>query len=211
MVMKGQFLERPTLIPLSSGLVLEGVSHRGERQPGVLVLPPTPVEGSGMDHVVGAEVAFAVARAGHPCLRFNYRGIGGSQGRPSRERAELVDDAHAAWEVARDNTDGQAPVVVSVGASDVVALELATRVAVAGLAFIHPSIAPPTLEVAVPLAVVLPELEGAQVRQRWSARLEEGAVTVVLGADRSYHRNLPQVGKAVAALVQRVGGSTGNP
>ena len=40
MVMKGQFLERPTLIPLANGLVLEGVSHRGERQPGVLVLPP---------------------------------------------------------------------------------------------------------------------------------------------------------------------------
>ena len=84
MVMKGQYLERPTLIPLANGLVLEGVSHRGEKRPGLLVLPPPPLEGSGMDHVVGAELAYAVSHAGFPTLRFNYRGVGGSQGEPSR-------------------------------------------------------------------------------------------------------------------------------
>ncbi|MDX2013907.1 MAG: alpha/beta hydrolase [Myxococcaceae bacterium] len=211
MVMKGQFLERPTLVPLPSGLVLEGVSHRGDRRPGVLVLPPPPAEGSGMDHVVGAEIAFAVSRAGHPCLRFNYRGVGGSQGRPSTRADELLEDARCAWEVARDNTDGDAPVVVAVGGSDAVALSLTAQAPCAGLVFIHPGVSPSRADVSVPLAVVLPELEGPEIRSGWSARLEEGALTVVRGADRSYHRNLPQVGKAVVALLHRVAGSTGNP
>ncbi|MCU0700920.1 MAG: alpha/beta hydrolase [Myxococcaceae bacterium] len=211
MVMKGQFLERPTLVPLPSGLVLEGVSHRGERRPGVLVLPPPPAEGSGMDHVVGAELAFAVARAGHPCLRFNYRGVGGSQGRPSAEPADLLADAHAAWELARDNTEGTVPLVVAVGGSDRVAVALLEQAPGAGLVLIHPALTPAQLRVTVPVAVVLPELEGPKARAAWAARLDEGALTVVLGADKSYHRNLPQVGKAVVALLQRVAASTGNP
>ena len=211
MVMKGQFLERPTLIQLRQGLVLEGVAHRGVRRPGVLVLPPTPAEGSGMDHVVGAEVAFAVARAGHPCLRFNYRGVGASQGRPSPAPEALLEDALAAWELARDNADGEVPLAVSLGASDRVALALWARVGLAGLALLHPTCAPedvaPTST--APLAVVLPELDGPARRAAWAHRLDEGALTVVRGADRSYHCNLPEVGRAVVALLQQVGASTG--
>ncbi|MBL8919199.1 MAG: alpha/beta hydrolase [Myxococcaceae bacterium] len=209
MVMKGQFLERPTLIPLGNGLVLEGVAHRGGQRPGVLVLPPTPAEGSGMDHVVGAEIAFAVSQAGHQCLRFNFRGVGGSQGRPAASELELLEDAVAAWELARDNANGVPPVVVSVGGSDRVALRLVVEVAVAGWALIHPQLAP--FHPPVPHVVVLPELEGAAPRQAWSAQLEDGCLSVILGADRTYHRNLPQVGKAVVALTRRVGAASGNP
>jgi uncharacterized protein len=211
MVMKGQFLERPTLIPLANGLVLEGVSHRGTRRPGVLVLPPPPVEGSGMDHVVGAEIAFAVSQAGAPCLRFNYRGVGGSQGRPSQETAELLEDAVAAWELARDNTEGVPPVVVAVGGSDVMAVALHAQCGFGGLVLIHPSIDPGAVALPIPVAVVLPELEGAARRAAWASRLDEGALTVVHGSDRSYHRNLPQVGKAVVGLLRQVWASTGNP
>jgi hypothetical protein len=124
MVLKGQFLERPTLIPLDGGLVLEGVSHRGELRPGLLVLPPPPIEGSGMDHVVGAELAFAVSRHGHPTLRFNYRGVGGSQGQPSKRPEDWLEDARAALQLAMDNTEGQRAVVASIGASDAVAFRL---------------------------------------------------------------------------------------
>ena len=112
MVMKGQFLERPTLIPLPSGLVLEGVSHRGERRPALLVLPPPHLEGGGMDHVVGAELAFAVSRVGHPTLRFNYRGVAGSQGEVSKRPGDWLEDAREALKLARENADGHAPVPV---------------------------------------------------------------------------------------------------
>ena len=209
MVMKGQFLERPTLIPLPNGLVLEGVSHRGSRSPGVLVLPPTPAEGSSMDHVVGAEIAFAVSQAGHQCLRFNFRGISGSQGKRSDTDAELLEDAIAAWELARDNAEGEAPLLVTIGGSDRIGKMLVERQRVEGWALIHPSLEP--FDPPVPLIVVLPELEGPKARQQWSARLDEGALTLVMGSDRSYHRNLPQVGKALVAFARRVGASTGNP
>ncbi|MFZ5446941.1 MAG: alpha/beta hydrolase [Myxococcota bacterium] len=208
MVLKGQFLERPTLIPLAGGLVLEGVSHRGEQRPGLLVLPPPPVEGSGMDHVVGAELAFAVSRVGHPTLRFNYRGVGGSQGAVSRRPEEWLEDARAALELARDNAGGAAVVVAAIGASDAVALKLAELEPLAGVAIINPSIVRPAeLREGFPLAVVLAERDETQDRGSWAAALEplDGVLTIVAGATRTYQKGLPEVGKAVASLVGRAG------
>src|SRR5688572_23837884 len=96
MVLKGQFLERPTLVQHGE-LVLEALSHRGERRPGLLALPPPPDEGS-MDHVVWAEVVWAAAMAGFPTLRFNSRGVGASQGQPGDAQAQL-EDARAALQL----------------------------------------------------------------------------------------------------------------
>jgi alpha/beta superfamily hydrolase len=212
MVAKGQYLERPTLIPLPNGLVLEGVSHRGALRPGLLVLPPPPFEGSGMDHVVGAELAWAVSHLGHPTVRFNYRGVGGSQGEPSRSPAEWLEDATAALQLAMDNTEGQRAVVASIGASDAVALRLSELQPLAGLILINPSLAQPSdfegREVLPwPLAVVIAELDPSQDRGRWSAVLEghQADFVVVPGATRTYQRNLPLVGKAAASLVGRAG------
>ena len=211
MVMKGQYLERPTLIPLANGLVLEGVSHRGELRPGLLVLPPPPVEGSGMDHVVGAELAYAVSHRGHPTLRFNYRGVGGSQGEPSRNPLEWVEDAVAALQLAVDNSGGERVVVATIGASDAVALRLAELKQLAGLILINPSMARPSdfesrPTLAWPLAVIVAEHDERQDRGRWAAVLarHDGEFTVIPGATRTYQRNLPIVGKAAASLVGRV-------
>lgn len=212
MVAKGQYLERPTLIPLPNGLVLEGVSHRGELRPGLLVLPPPPIEGSGMDHVVGAELAYAVSHLGHPTVRFNYRGVGGSQGEPSRSPADWLEDATAALQLAMDNTEGHRAVVAAIGASDAVALRLAELHPIAGLILINPSLAQPSdfegrETLPWPLAVVIAELDQTQDRGRWAAVLgrHEADFTVVPGATRTYQRNLPQVGKAAASLVGRAG------
>jgi alpha/beta superfamily hydrolase len=209
MVLKGQYLERPTLISVAGGLVLEGVSHRGDRRPGLLVLPPPPVEGSGMDHVVGAELAFAVSQAGHPTLRFNYRGVGASQGQPSKDVEALFVDAQAALELAADNAGGVAPVVASIGASDAVALRLAQECRVAGLALVNPSLVVAedlAAAPALPVAVVIAELDDRQDRGGWARVLEarDGLFTVVPGATRAYQRNLPMVGKAVVALLDRL-------
>lgn len=213
MVVKGQYLERPTLIPLANGLVLEGVSHRGELRPGLLVLPPPPVEGSGMDHVVGAELAYAVSHRGHPTLRFNYRGVGGSQGEPSRNPLEWVEDAVAALQLAVDNSWGERVVVATIGASDAVALRLAELKQLAGLILINPSMARPSdfetcPTLAWPLAVIVAEHDERQDRGRWAAVLarHDGEFTVIPGATRTYQRNLPIVGKAAASLVGRVSG-----
>lgn len=212
MVLKGQYLERPTLIPLENGLVLEGVSHRGEKRPGLLVLAPPPIEGSGMDHVVGAELAWAISHAGHPTLRFNYRGVGGSQGQPSKSPRDWLEDAHAAHQLAMDNAEGAAPVVAAIGASDAVALKLAEEKPVAGVVLINPSLARPEdfearESLPWPLAVIIAELDATQDRGRWAAALEkhDAEFTIVPGATRAYQRNLPIVGKAAVSLVGKAG------
>lgn len=199
MVTKGQFLERPTIIPVGD-LVMEGVSHRGEGSPLLLVLPPTPEEGGGMDHVVGAELAWAVSQAGYPTLRFNFRGVGASQGEVS-SGAALLEDARAALEVARDNAGGGPVALASVGTSAAVALALAAERAslVAGVFAVSP---PPGARAAlaaapVPLAVVVGELDTRCPR----AGLP---IEAVEGADATFQRNLPEVGKAAVRFLGRV-------
>lgn len=167
-----------------------------------------------MDHVAAAEIAFATSRAGHPTLRFNYRGVGASQGQATREVGAWLEDAAAALALAIDNAGGTGAVVASIGASDAVALELAARRRVAGLVLVSPSVVRPDDLVRVhalswPLAVVLPELEFAEGELAdWRMILERlGAeLTVVSGATSTFLRNLPMVGKAVAALVGRTPG-----
>lgn len=212
MVLKGQFLERPTLIPVRPELVLEGVSHRGHLRPGLLVVPPPPIEGGGMDTVVGAELAYAVSHAGHPTLRFNFRGVGASQGAPSKRPDDFLEDARAAAVLAADNAEGAAPVLAAIGASDAVALRLAEEHAIAGLILISPSLVRPEeleslADAPWPLDVVLPEHDERNDRGQWAALLQRltGTLTVVPGASRSFQRNLPLVGKAAVALVARAG------
>jgi len=93
MVAEGQYLERPTVIPGPDG-ALEGLFHRGPHWPGVVIAPPTPQTGGSMESAVIAELAWAVTRAGHPTLRFNFRGVGGSAGR--FDEATLEQDLDAA-------------------------------------------------------------------------------------------------------------------
>lgn len=211
MVSKGQFLERPTLIPVAGGVVLEGLSHRGGQAPLVMVIPPPPFEGSGMDHVVGAEVAFAVTQHGHPCLRFNFQGIGGSQGPRSNSPEVWLGDARAALTVAKENAPSFGVLLVSLGASDAVALQLAGEREVVGACFISPTVLRAadidTLPAAVTVGVVLPELDVHADRMNLGEALapRDGMLTVVPGATRAYQRNLPQVGRAVAALAQKAG------
>src|SRR4051812_9289647 len=110
MVAKGQFLERPTLIPVKK-TVLEGLSHRGSKLPALLILPPPPGEG-GMDHVLAAEIAWAAATADHPTLRFNYRGIGASQGEVGTA-SEWLTDAEAALRLIEENAKSTSVLVVA--------------------------------------------------------------------------------------------------
>lgn len=187
MVLKGQFLERPTLIPVGPH-VMEGVSHRGKLSPLLLVLSPPPEDGGGMDTVVGAELAYAASAAGHPTLRFNYRGVGASQG---TRGSDLIEDALAAVAVAADNAGGGPVLVASVNGSDGVALALLERKKVVGACLINPSASDPARwsdDVWVVVAEPLP----SETRAR---------VILVPHAGGGYLRNLPTVGKAVVSCL----------
>lgn len=162
-----------------------------------------------MDHVVGAELAYAASHAGFPTLRFNYRGVGASQGQKAKTPAALLEDARAAVELARDNAGGVWPVVVSIGASDAVALRLAEELPLPGLGFVNPTLISPADLTPLPLELQVTVVAGAQDesidRQAFGAELErfDGILELVPGASRTYQRNLPLVGKAIVALLAK--------
>lgn len=205
MVLPGQFLERSTLIPVA-GVVMEGLSHRGEKRPSVLILAPTPEEGGGMDHVVAAEVAWACAQAGHPTLRFNYRGVGGSQG---ERDSNLLDDAEAALTVLAENAASSSPVVVTIGASALLSLGLVKKhPGIRGLAMVNPAGVAPAdlLKCGRPAVGIVAEEDPKIARASLAAALTEagGTLEVIPGTGPTYTRNLPEVGKIVVRFLQEL-------
>ena len=147
-----------------------------------------------MDHVVGAELAFAAAAAGHPCLRFNYRGVGASQGKRGEGEA-LIEDALAALEVGVENAGGGPVVLASINGSDAVALEVRRREKerVSGLLLVSPLSSGPA-DWPEEVWVVIGEEDNAQLRSTLTPSGRR--VEVILGANRSFQRGLPLVGKA---------------
>ena len=212
MVLKGQFLERSTLIPLPAhGVVLEGTAHRGQRQPPLLILPPRPEEGGGMDHVLAAELAFAAARAGHATLRFNYRGVGASQG--SRGGA-LEEDAAAALDVALENAQARAAGIAALHGSGSVALALqARRPEARGLCLIGPRELPlaQLRGLTVPLLVILWAGDVQTPRAPLAEAVAEAGGTLELVQDEgpAFPRNLAAVGRLVAHWLQEISGPAG--
>jgi len=209
MVLKGQFLERSTLIPVGRE-VMEGVAHRGDERPPLLVLPPRPEDGGGMDHVIGAELAYAAATAGHPTLRFNYRGVGGSQGERSSGEA-LVQDAEAALGVVLENAHAPAAAVAALHGSARVALELrALHPEVAAVCLVSPrAVTPRDLAgLGRALLVVVGELDSTLSRAELAGAVDEagGTLHVVEGAGSNFHHALPLVGKAVRAWLKMLSG-----
>jgi hypothetical protein len=193
MVQAGQHLERPALVPCGD-LVLEGLSHRGARRPALLLCPPTG-PGGGMDAPLVAELAWASARAGHPSLRFQHRGVGGSQGESDPRSA--VEDGLAAFDHLAATAPG--PIVVAgVGSGARTAAGVVRQRSALGLALLAPSPWPDLGGLGRPVLVVLPE-HGAPGRDEAAGRLPRGAgrVEVVPGADATFRAGLTGAGRAV--------------
>jgi uncharacterized protein len=192
MVLAGQFLERPALIDIG-GITLEGLSHRGDRRPALLVCP-APGFGGGMDAAPIAELAWAAARAGHPSLRFQYRGVGASHGEPDPARA--LEDAEAAFEHLAETAGGRLA-LAGLGGGAAVALALSRS---------HPDVdrvvlvAPDRLEVEpIPGArvlVLVPETGAPLGAEHARASLgPAGRVEVVPGTDVFFRAGLPRLGR----------------
>ena len=190
---RGQYLERPALVPVGP-LLLEGLWHRGSKLPPVLVLPPPPEAGS-MDHVVCAELAWAAARAGRPVLRFNFRGVGASQGTRG-DAASRVEDAAGALRLLRENAGVVDVALAAFGDSAETALRLVgEHPAVVAVALVSPSPGALAGGVQVPLLCIVGEHEPGRTGLLAAASEAGGRVEVVPGADVRFQRNLPEVGR----------------
>jgi alpha/beta superfamily hydrolase len=81
MVLEGQYLERSVVVD-----GLDALYHRGPREPPCVIASPHPAMGGSMTSPVIAELAWALTRAGHATMRFDYRGVASSRGSRGRSR-----------------------------------------------------------------------------------------------------------------------------
>ncbi|MFO0723523.1 MAG: alpha/beta hydrolase [Myxococcota bacterium] len=199
MVQKGEFLERPALIAVGD-LWLEGLYHRGDDRPGLLICPPIAGE-IGMDAPPVAELAFQTARSGRASLRFQHRGFGASQGAP--DASLTLADAEAARVHLEACIDAQRVDVAGYlsGAGTAVEVARACR-RVRHVCLIAP---PDLLDLAGledrRVLVILAGSQGQELKDAWRARLEgiESAVERIEGADPKFLRGLPALGERVVA------------
>ncbi len=198
MVLRGQVLERPALVACGD-VTLEGLAHRGERRPALLVCP-APGPGGGMDAPPAAELAWAAARAGHPSLRFQHRGVGASQGTPDPLRAG--EDAEAAYRHLAE-TAGPRIAIAALGGGAHVALALARAHAdVRRLVLVAPGALPDLAGVAARVLALVPEEGAALAAADLAAALgAQGRVEVVPRADPLFRAGLPELGRRAAAWI----------
>jgi alpha/beta superfamily hydrolase len=97
----------------SRGLVLEGVWQKGAGR-GAVIAPPHPQYGGSLEHPVVSELAYGLYKAGIASLRFNWRGVGASQGRVSGDWRDAEEDYTAALEQVAATTP---PPIVAAGYS----------------------------------------------------------------------------------------------
>jgi uncharacterized protein len=89
--------EQAVTIPIEGeGLALEGAWQAGAGSGGGVVAPPHPLYGGSLDHPVVNELAYALYCEGLPSLRFNWRGVGASQGEPNGDTSLALRDYAAA-------------------------------------------------------------------------------------------------------------------
>lgn len=213
MVLRGQFLERPTVVE-SGGFFLEALSHRGESPPALLICPPHPLRGGSMDAPLCAELAFAATQAGHASLRFNYRGAGASQGEPSSNLADAVADARAALELLAANVRHESFVAAGYDFGAEVVVELALAGApLSGLVLVAPDTSAYDFrrlaDVTVPGLFLIPEKDRVADGRLLAEHCQRTGdqLVVVPEADRVFTQGLPAAGREVVDFLKSaVGG-----
>lgn len=205
MVRRGEYLERMVVVP-SGDLHLEGLYHRGKLLPPCVVAAPHPQQGGSMDSPVVAEIAWAVTRAGHATLRFNYRGVGASAGSWSGGEGEVA-DLEAAIEQLLETTGAAEVAVAGYSFGAWIAVQAAARnPAIARLVLV----APPTAlfdfsalsGVGASVLAICAENDALCDREALARLLgDRGRSSTVAGADHFFTSGLPQVGRLAARFV----------
>jgi len=206
MVLAGQYLERSVVVG-----DLDALYHRGTREPPCAIAAPHPALGGSMLSPVVAELAWALTRAGHPTMRFDYRGAGASRGVSRHGAGAVVDlrdeveDLLAISEQLIATTGMKPACAVGYSFGAAVALEAARQDAIGQLVLI----APPTqlfdfgalASVRKPVLVVCAHLD--TYCDRGALRLPQGArLEVIPHADHFFGRGLTEMGKTVAAWLR---------
>lgn len=223
MIARGEVLERMTLVR-SGALELEALFQDGAssvaRTEPVVFAGPHPRLGGNMDSAVLAELVWSLARAGHPTLRFNWRGVGASQGETRVPFFPLgPDDAHPSLDEEADDLacalDQQVSqigartcVLVGYSLGALVAARVArTHAAVERVVLISPPVALLNADLAGALSdgVAVTLVTGEHDEHAPADLLRASAaglqVQIVPGATHTYLRGLSQLGSIVVSAL----------
>jgi alpha/beta superfamily hydrolase len=214
LVSKGQYLERSVAVK-SGEIALDGLYHRGRKAPPCVLAPSHPVLGGSMTVPVIAELAWAITRAGHPTLRFDYRGVCASQGtirhRPGAGRigdvAGEVDDLRAAIDQLLASTPSKVACALGYSFGAAVVLGAAKDTSIDRIVLIAPPVAlwdfSALRRVEKPAFVVCAEHDRHGEREKLRGMLGKGAaMAVVPETDAGFLRSLPELGKSVVAWLR---------
>ncbi len=86
-------------------LALEGIWQVGGPR-GAVIAPPHPLYGGSLDNPVVNEIAYGLFKGGVASLRFNWRGVGASQGQRTGDSAAAERDYRAALAQVAETVDG---------------------------------------------------------------------------------------------------------
>jgi alpha/beta superfamily hydrolase len=202
MVLAGQYLERSVVIG-----DLDALYHRGTREPPCVIASPHPALGGSMTSPVIAELAWALTRAGHATMRFDYRGVGASRGQrrsagPLTDVSVEVADVYLVADQLLATTHAGSVCAVGYSFGAKVALEAASDPRISQLVLI----APPTSiadfsglsRVGKRTLVVCGQQDTYCDRSRLPAQPE-----VIPYADHFFHRGLTELGKLVAEFLRQ--------
>jgi len=202
----------------ADGLVLEAQlalpAAPGATIAGVLLCHPHPLHGGTMRSIVIGALFDALPQAGIACLRFNFRGVEGSDGRHEDGVGELV-DVTTGLAALRAELDPGSPVVLagwSFGADMVLAT---TDAAVVGRVAIAPPLRYATAYAAAflstPKLLVLAQHDEFRAPAEVVAATEDWTATevdVVPGASHFFVGRTDRVVEATRSFVARVVGAT---
>ena len=196
----------------SEGLTLEGLLHQpiSASFPAAAVCHPHPLYGGDMNNNVVVAVSEALAAAGIAALRFNFRGVGRSEGTHAQGPGERADASAALTylrQLARVDQDRVGIVGYSFGAT--VALMAADEQVATAAAISPPSLGQGLSDLAIRCPTLL--ISGdrdqfappASLATLASETTSECDVTVVPGADHFWWGHENELADLVAQFLRR--------
>lgn len=197
----------------AAGLLLEGCLDLPEGKgpfPGVVVCHPHPLYGGNMENNVVVAVSRALTRRGTAALRFNFRGVGRSQGVFAGGTGEQEDaKAALAYLAAQKAIDPARTGIAGYSFGGMVALLAGEASPAAGaLAAVSPVLFPGMLTAcAKPKLIICGErdelLPCTQIMQEAAAMAEPKTVLTVPGADHFWRGREEEVAGPVAEFFAR--------
>lgn len=175
-----------------------------------VICHPHPLHGGTLDNKVVHTLARALHDLGVPTIRFNYRGVGASEGRYDDGRGE-TEDALAVIGWGRQRWPGAAPWLLGFSFGGIIALRAAARAGARLLVTVAPAVGRMSGESAPDCPWLLLQgdadevLDSAAVLDWASRRTPAPAVRVLKGAGHFFHGRLPELREAVKAFVNESG------